>query len=112
MTGLILKDFLVLRKALLSYVSIIVLYAVLAFFDIFQFSFIISFLQIMSAVLPLSAFAYDEQAKWDRYAMSLPIGRSAVVRARYLFVVLLALLVLVVGLASAAVLWLAHLEDP
>jgi len=112
MTGLILKDFLVLRKAILSYVGVIVIYAVLAFFDIFQFSFIISFLQIMLMVMPLSAVAYDEQAKWDRYAMALPIGRSAVVRARYLFVVLLSLLVLAVGLATAAVLWIARLEDP
>jgi len=112
MTGLILKDFLVLRKAILSYVVVIAIYAVLAFFDIFQFSFIISFLQIMLMVMPLSAFAFDEQAKWDRYAMSLPIGRSAVVRARYLFVVLLSLLILAIGLASAAVLWIARLEDP
>jgi len=112
MTGLILKDFLVLRKAILSYVGVIALYAVLAFLDIFQFSFIISFLQIMLMVLPLSAFAYDEQAKWDRYAMSLPLGRSAVVLARYLFVALLALLILAVGLVSASVLWLARLEDP
>ena len=89
MTGLILKDLLVMRKALKSYLMIMVLYAVLAYLDVLNYSFIITFIQVMLMVLPLSAFAYDEQAKWDRYAMSLPLGRVRVVGARYLFVLAL-----------------------
>ena len=91
MTGLIMKDILVMRKALKSYLFIMVLYAVMAWLDILNFGFIITFIQVMLMVLPITAFAYDEQAKWDRYAMSLPLGRSKVVGARYLFVLVLAL---------------------
>lgn len=103
MTGLMMKDFLVMRKALKSYLFIIVTYAVLAWMDILNYSFIISFIQVMLMVLPISAFAYDEQAKWDRYAMSLPLGRGKVVGARYLFVLLLTLFTTAVGLAGTAV---------
>ena len=39
----------------------------------------------------MSAFAYDEQAKWDKFAAATPVGRQGVVQARYLFTLLLLL---------------------
>lgn len=112
MTGLIWKDFLVMRKALKSYLFLMVIYMVLAYLDFFDYSFIITFIQVVLAVLPISAFAYDEQAKWDRYAMSLPLGRRGVVGARYLFVLLLTLFTVAVGLAGTGLLYLVHQADP
>lgn len=112
MTGLIWKDFLVMRKALKSYVLLIGVYILLAYLDFFDYSFIITFIQVVLAVLPISAFAYDEQSKWDRYAMSLPLGRRGVVGARYLFVLALTLLTMAAGLAGTALLYLARQSDP
>ena len=111
MTGLIMKDFLVMRKALKSYLLIIVLYAVMAWLDILNYSFIITFIQVMLMVLPITSFAYDEQAKWDRYAMSLPLGRRRVVGARYLFVLALTLCTTALGLGGTAILALVHEAD-
>ena len=111
MTGLIMKDILVMRKALTSYLFIMVLYAVMALLDIFNFGFIITFVQVMLMVLPITAFAYDEQAKWDRYAMSLPLGRSKVVGARYLFVLVLALCTFSLALFGIAIISLLQQED-
>ena len=104
MIGLIAKDFLVMRKTLMSYLTLVVLYIVLAYLDLFDYGFIIAFIQVVLATLPISAFAYDELTKWDRYAMSLPLGRSGVVRARYLFVLALTLLTVAAGLAGTALL--------
>lgn len=112
MTGLITKDFLVMRKMLRSYLLMIVVYIILAYLDFFDYSFIITFVQVALSVLPISAVAYDEQSKWDRYAMSLPLGRSRVVGARYLFVLLLTLFTVAFGLAGTALLYLAHQSDP
>ncbi|WP_160634767.1 ABC-2 transporter permease [Pseudoflavonifractor sp. 60] len=112
MTGLIWKDFLIMRKTLKSYLLIMALYAVLAYLDILNYGFIITFIQVALMVLPISAFAYDEQAKWDRYAMSLPMGCRAMVGARYLFVLTLSLLTTALGLASIALLTLFRAEDP
>ncbi|MEY8230790.1 ABC-2 transporter permease [Oscillospiraceae bacterium 50-16] len=111
MTGLILKDLLVMRKALKSYLMIMVLYAVLAYLEVLNYSFIITFIQVMLMVLPLSAFAYDEQAKWDRYAMSLPLGRVRVVGARYLFVLALSLGTAAAGLLGTLLLHLVQQAD-
>ena len=112
MIGLITKDFLVMRKTLMSYLTLVVLYIVLAYLDLFDYGFIITFIQMVLAVMPISAFAYDELTKWDRYAMSLPLGRSGVVRARYLFVLALTLLTVAAGLAGTALLYLTHQSDP
>ena len=110
MTGLIMKDILMMRKVLKSYLLLIVIYIVLAYLDFFDYSFIITFVQVILAVMPISAFAYDEQSKWDRYAISLPLGRNRVVGARYLFVLLLTLFTM--GLAGTALLYLVQQADP
>ena len=112
MTGLIWKDFLVMRKALKSYLLLVVFYILLTYLGFFDYSFIITFVQVALSVLPISAFAYDEQAKWDRYAMALPLGRRGVVRARYLFVLALALLTMALGLAGTGLLYLVRQADP
>lgn len=111
MTGLIWKDFLVMRKGAMSYLLIMVIYAFLAWLGVLNYSFITAFIQVMLMVLPISAFAYDEQAKWDRYAMSLPLGRVKVVGARYLFVLILTLCTTAVGLAGVALIYLLHQEE-
>lgn len=104
MTGLVLKDFLVLRKALRTYVLFLILYLILAIFDLFSISFITAFVQIIVMILPMSSFAYDDLAKWDRYAMTLPLGRRAVVRAKYAFVLLMILVAAAFALLSCVAL--------
>ena len=53
MTGLIWKDLLVMRKTLKSYLLLMVVYAVLAYLDFFDYGFIITFVQMILAVLPI-----------------------------------------------------------
>ena len=89
MIGLMFKDILVLRKTLRSYLLFLLFYVGMAAMGLFSVSFITAFVQIIVMVLPMSAFAFDEQAKWDRYALTLPVGRRAVVTARYLFALLM-----------------------
>ena len=111
MTGLILKDVLVLRKALRSYALFLFFYMGMAAVGLFSISFITAFMQVIVMILPMSAFAYDEQAKWDRYALTLPVGRRAVVTARYLFMLLMVLVAALFALASCLVLSLVQQGD-
>lgn len=41
-------------------------------------------LAMMTILIPLSAFAYDEFAKFDAYALTLPLARKDLVIAKYL----------------------------
>ena len=100
MTGLIWKDFMVSKRTVKAYLGIMIFYAALTVMGMFSVTFVTAFVSVMLIMLPISAFAYDEQAKWDRYAMSLPIGRSRVVGARYLFTLLIVLVSLAFALLS------------
>ena len=112
MTGLIWKDFMVSKRTVKAYLGIMIFYAALTVMGMFSVTFVTAFVSVMLIMLPISAFAYDEQAKWDRYAMSLPMGRRGVVRARYLFVLVLALLTMALGLAGTGLLYLVRQADP
>lgn len=104
MTGLIAKDFLVMRKSIRTYILFLLFYFVMTALGIFPVSFVTSMVQLIIMMLPLSAFSYDELAKWDRYAFSLPLGRRAVAGARYLFALLLSLFAVLFGLVSCLIL--------
>lgn len=111
MTGLIAKDFLVMRKSIRTYILFLLFYFVMTALGIFPISFVTTLVQLIIMMLPLSTFSYDELAKWDRYAFSLPLGRRAVAGARYLFALLLSLFAALFGLVSCLVLS-AFFHDP
>lgn len=92
MTGLILKDLLILRKTLRSYLFMLIVYAGIAFTGVWSADIVGVLLVVMAVMLPMNVFAYDKQAKWDTYGLALPVGRTKTVAARYLCVLLLCLL--------------------
>lgn len=110
MSGLVLKDMLVLRKSLKTYVLFLAFYVIMAVVGMFSISFITAFVQIIVMLLPMSSFAYDEQAKWDRYAVILPLDRRVMVRARYLFVILMLLVAAAFALLSCVALSITQAE--
>jgi hypothetical protein len=61
---------------------------------------VIGFVCLFCMMLPVSSFAYDEAARWDKYAAAFPAGRRGVVAAKYLLVLCSGAL----GLALTAVL--------
>ena len=75
MYGLIWKDFLVLRKTLRLYVLFLLGYLGMALLGIFDLTFVTTFCVVILMILPISAFSYDEFARWDRYARTLPLSR-------------------------------------
>ena len=98
MIGLVWKDILVMRKTLKAYSLFLAFYFIMAVMGAFEISLVTAMLQVMLLMLPISAFAYDEQAKWNRYALTFPLGRKAVVGSRYLFSLLTALAASACGL--------------
>ena len=90
MKGLILKDFLVLRKGARTYLLFLGIYAAISLFspetDLFS-----TMLIVVVMMLPMNCFSWDSYTKWDSYAMALPVRRRTVVAARYVLVLLTAL---------------------
>ena len=60
MTGLILKDILVMRRTIRTYVLFLAFYSLLAVFDIFPLSTVTAVTELIIMMLPLSAFSRSE----------------------------------------------------
>lgn len=88
MTGLILKDLINLKVNLKRFSLIIVLYAFLALMSK-DASFFSSIFTMIFALLVISTYSYDEMAKWDVYALTLPITRDSIVQGKYLMAFIL-----------------------
>ena len=89
MSGLVRKDFYVVKSMGRSYLFMFGGFAFLSMMRVYDG---VSFLSF------INTFAYDEQSGWEKLAAATPAGRRGVVGAKYLFTVLL----LAVGLALCA----------
>ena len=99
MLGLIRKDFYNTRRQIILYGVMAVLYL---FFAAVQknSSIFIGIVMMASAMLPVTALAYDERAGWDRYAAAMPLKRRDLVLEKYLMGGILLLAVVAVSLAA------------
>jgi len=103
MMGLILKDFLCLRKVLRSMLMVAAFYVALSFTDMFDLSIMAGIIVILLAIMPANCFSFDKAAGWDVYAGTLPVSRAQQVYARYLTILLLIALGWIFSLAVAVV---------
>lgn len=92
MTGLIIKDLLNLKKYLRTLLGIIIIYVIWGY-TINEPLFLGSFTSLLFVMVVVSSFAYDEAAKWNEYALTLPIKRNHFIYSKYI----LSLLFMVIG---------------
>ena len=90
MKGLLLKDF----KTVFAQGKLLML--LIAFYLVFSvvtksFSIFGALAVVFCAVMPVTALAYDERSKWDRFSFTLPLSRKALVGEKYLFGIMLTL---------------------
>ena len=113
MTGLILKDFLILRKTLRSYLFMMLVYTAIAFSGVWTADIVGVLMVVVVMMLPMNIFAYDKQCQWDTYGLALPVGRTKTVAARYLCVLLLCVFsVALTALLGAALYAAGRVDEP
>ena len=88
MMGLVKKDLYLSVSMLRSYVLVAAIFALLTLFGIYEISFFVAYISVMCIMIPVNLFAYDEQARWDKYAHVLPPRRAGVVRGADVFTIL------------------------
>lgn len=92
MTSLVLKDLLNLQSYLRTIFVFVIFYTVLSF-TMADVSLVAGMLIILFAMIPISSFSYDQQAKWDVFSQTLPVTRKQIVQGKYI----VALLFIVLG---------------
>lgn len=84
MKGLLLKDLLNLKKQWVIVGALIIFYALLAL-QSGSGAMLGGVLAVLAAMMPVTAFSFDEKAKWDKYALSMPVSRRDLVLSKYIF---------------------------
>lgn len=98
MTGLIIKDFMNLRKSVRIYAAFMVLYGGISIYSQSS-SFFSSVWLMLFAILTLNLYSYDDLAKWDSYALTMPLSRDNIVQGKYMMMLILTAL----GVAISAI---------
>ncbi len=106
MKGLIIKDIFALRQQGKILLALLVFYAVYSV--VFQnLSMLAGMIVLLCVMLPVTTMAYDEKSKWDKYALSMPIPRKAIVLSKYLLAITAEFLaVIIVGILGGAIVFL------
>lgn len=93
MSGLILKDLLYLKKTAKVLVVLAAFYVILFLSTGAEdggSGLLAGVVVMLTVILSINAFAYDELAKWRLYEGSLPVSRNRAVLARYLLALIFA----------------------
>lgn len=97
MKGLLLKDFYTAGNYKRSFFLLAAMVVIFIFAGMTTGSYIFLVLILMSTTIVNGNFSYDESARWDRFACALPLKRSTIVAARYLFALLFMLALVLAG---------------
>lgn len=91
MIGLLLKDLYTMRQYAKTMLVMLLMFAVISAGLDNPATFFEGFFILMSMMLAITSFSYDALAKWDRYALSLPVTRKEIVGEKYLLSLMLCL---------------------
>ncbi len=83
MKGLLIKDWYLIKKLCRMVILMDVILAAFSLIDL-RNQFFSYYCCLMTGITPITLIAYDEQAKWDVYAGTLPYTRAQLVSVKYL----------------------------
>lgn len=99
--GLLLKDFLALKKTLIMMAVFAVFYFVLGMMS-GNMSVMGGLLILLCIMLPINSLSYDDYYKWDRYALTMPLSRRDLVTSKYVLLLILCSVTFAVNVLSMA----------
>ncbi len=102
MKGLILKDLFAAGRNLKSLAFIFALYA-LVFIPSSGAEGYVVMSALLCSMMIATTFTYDDQCKWTRYAVTMPVSRREIVAAKYLVLAIFVTLGCLVGVTVGAI---------
>jgi len=88
MKGLIIKDLLNLKKNFSAILTLVIFYAFIAYTSE-DSSVLIGMITMMLTMMTITSIAYDDLAKWDKYALAMPISRKDIILSKYILLIML-----------------------
>lgn len=100
MKGLIIKDILNLKRSLITSLATLLFFSLIAY-QSGDPMFLIGTFVIIISMQYISSISYDDLAKWDIYALTMPISRRKLVMSKYILSALLSIAALIISSAVA-----------
>lgn len=94
MSGLLLKDFYMIRKYFKSYLLLLVCFLALSVTNS-ENMFFIFYPCLLCGLLPMNLLSFDEKSRWNTYCGSLPYTKGQIVSAKFLVGIIMQAVVLV-----------------
>lgn len=96
MKGLLIKDILNLKK------QYKLNFLMMGFFTVFGYqtgdpSYVMGMIVMTMTMLSITSMSYDDLAKWDNYALSMPISRKSIVKSKYILSILLSSFAIIIS---------------
>lgn len=101
--GLIIKDLRNIKSYKSTILFFLVLSCITSFLQDNTISFISVFITICFGMMATASFSYDHLANADRYLLTLPVTRKDMVKARYLYIILMTVLGALIGSALSII---------
>lgn len=89
MKGLLYKDLLVINSYKKSFLLMLAVYTLMGYGNTSMASFSIFGTLIVAVMAVTSTFSYDELAKWDTFALTMPLSRNDIVKSKYVLTIIL-----------------------
>ena len=107
MKGLLIKDLLTIQKKygiariMIDICIMTILMIILKGAGAIYISFLLIPTELMTMIISLSTC--DEQWKWEKYAIALPVSKTTIIKSRYIFALILSSLGFIVSLTANSV---------
>lgn len=106
MKGLLLKDLYCLGQNVKSLLFIIVIWGLVFLPQKDGGLLLISLSMMVSAMFTFTLSSYDRQVKWDTYALSMPLSRTAMVQEKYIVSILMLMAAAAISFPLTGLAWL------
>ena len=106
MKGLLLKDLYCLGQNVKSLLFILVIWGLVFLPQKDGGLLLISLSMMVSAMFTFTLSSYDRQVKWDTYALSMPLSRTAMVQEKYIVSILMLMAAAAISFPLTGLAWL------
>ncbi len=96
MIGLLIKDIINLKNSFRTSLLILALFSFLAY-QSQDPTYLMGVFVLMMSIQSISSISYDELAKWDIYALTMPISRVKLVISKYILSIMLSIIALIIS---------------
>lgn len=96
MIGLLIKDIINLKNSFRTSLLILALFSFMAY-QSQDPTYLMGVFVLMMSIQSISSISYDELAKWDIYALTMPISRVKLVISKYILSIMLSIIALIIS---------------